>query len=463
MSPAPVPERSGRDPSEFVVTGGEAFRVDTEALSAVARSLAAVSTLVEGLADRLEAVRGSVWRGACAGSATAASFDDEAARLIGDAARIALDALAGARGITAAAAGYAATEARTAADAGGHQLAMRSLVWGSVPPLVAWAVHPSSPVRLAASGLRLLAGGGSALPPLVPWVPAGRPDDAISVVRREVPPGREDASTFAYAGRSLQQAQGAAPLEDGADVPPSSILLERIPRPDGTTAVMVTVPGTQSWSPDDWGGGVFDAEGNLDAMAGRDSHARQLIERALAEQRLGAGDSVVFNVYSQGSLHVFGLLEDEGFRSRYPVAAVTVLGGVPTAFRVPDDVAVLSIANRDDVVPGLSGIPPAPRPNVVDVRTPSRAGIEEAGLLEAVVSAHDLDRYAADARALDGSADPSVQGYAAVLGAAVGAGVVGAGYAGAVPGAVPRRERFVYTGTDTTTPVSSSGSRGPSR
>lgn len=468
MNSEPSPSRGSRDPSEFVVTGGEAFRVDTEALGALAGALAAVASAAESVAGHLEAARSAVWRGACAGSGAAASCDAEAARLVAEAAQAALEAQGSARGIALSAAGYAATEARTAASAGSHQLAMRHLVWGSVPPLVGWAVAAarSSPVGLAAGGLRLLAGGAAALPPLVPWVPSGRPDDPISVVRSTVAPGAEDASTFAYAATSLQQAQGGATLDDGGTVPASSILVERIPRPDGSTAVMVTVPGTQTWAPDDWRGGVFDAEGNLDAMAGRDSHVRQLIERALADQRLRAGDSVVFNAYSQGSLHVFGLLEDQSFRSRYPVAAVTVLGGVPTAFRVPDDVAVLSLANRDDVVPGLSGLPPVPRPNVVDVRTPSHAGMGQ-GLLADVGLAHDLGRYAGDASALDRSGDPSVRGYAAVLGAAVGTGVVGAvaagiPSAGTAPRPVPRRERFVYTGTDTVTPVSSSGSRRPS-
>jgi hypothetical protein len=222
------------------------------------------------------------------------------------------------------------------------------------------------------------------------------------------------------------QAQGAAPLEDGTHVPESSVLVERIPRADGSVAVMVTVPGTQTWAVDDPAGGVFDVEGNLDAMAAGDTHARQLIERALADQELGPGDAVVFNAHSQGSLHVLGLLEDPGFRSRYPVAAVTILGGMPTAFRLPEDVPVLAVSNRADVVPALSGVPEG-----------------GAGGHSSPVAAHDITRYAADARALDVSTDPSVRGYASVLGVAVGTGIVGAGL---------RRERYVYTGTDTTTP-----------
>ncbi|GHG50342.1 hypothetical protein GCM10012320_18900 [Sinomonas cellulolyticus] len=450
-----------RDASAFVVTGGEAFRVDTEALQGAAVALASAGETADAVAGRLEAARAAVWRGACAGSDAAASFEAAASRLVTESAQLAADVRADARSALRAAGAYADTEARTAAAAGARQRALRNAVWGAVPAFLGWSVawpggDGRGPVRLAAGGLRALTGAAGAVAPLTPWVPAGGPGDPISVVRTRTAPGLEDASTFGYAARSLQQAQGISALDDGSAVPPSSILVERLERPDGSTAVMLTVPGTQTWSLDDPGGGVFDAEGNLDAMAGRESHARQLIERALADQQLAAGDEVVFNVHSQGSLHVFGLLEDEAFRSRYPVAAVTVLGGVPTAFRVPDDVAVLSIANCDDAVPGLSGLPPLPRPNVVDVRTPSHPGVGGQGLVKDLVAAHDLDRYAADARALDLSGDPSVRGYAAVLGAVVGTGIAGAAV-------LPRRERFVYTGRDTVTPLSASGSRAPSR
>ncbi|GAB3272484.1 hypothetical protein GCM10027449_09070 [Sinomonas notoginsengisoli] len=445
----PDPHGGERDAAAFVVTGGTAFRVNLEALDTALGALTAAASLAEAVPSHLEAARAAVWRGACAASPGVRSFDAEAAELVASTGHLALDAAAAARGVAVAVGSYRAAEAMTAGEAGGRQLAMRGLVWGLVPPGL-WRIEGDTPARGGAQLLRSILAEGSTVPPLVPWVPAGRAKDPISIIRAQISAGAEDASTFAYAGRSLQQAQRT----------PSSILVERIPRTDGSTAVMVTVPGTQTWSLDDPSGGVFDTEGNLDAMAGRDSHVRQLIARALADQQVRTGDAIVFNAHSQGSLHVFGLLEDPDFRARYPVAAVTVLGGVPTAFRVPEEVAVLSIANRDDVVPGLSGLPPVPRPNVVDVQTPSHSDIRAGGLLKAVVDAHDLDAYAADARALDGSTNPSVRGYAEVLGAIVGTGIVGAAPG---PVGVPRRERFVYTGTDTATPAaaSSSSSSGP--
>jgi uncharacterized protein YukE len=464
--------RRERDPATFTVVGGSAFRADTAALAAAADDLAAASRAADAACSRLESARSAVWRGACAGSGTASRFDADASGLVRGAAGLGLDLAASSRAVDAAAAAYAETEAGRAADVQGLQGLARVLVWGTAPPLVPWEAIGFARGRFAAAGLgAVLAGASGAVAAGVlggpgrlisPWLPAGGGSDPIAVAKAKAVRGQGDPGSFAYAAESLRQAQGNAPLEDGSTVPPSSIMVERVARGDGTTAVVVTVPGTQSWHPDDPSGGIFDGEGNLQGLASRDSHARQLIEHALADQHLALGDVVVFNTYSQGSIHVFGLLESEDFRLRYPVAAVTVLGGLPTAFTVPDDVPVLSVRQDDDVVPGLSGMAPAPLPHVVDVRTPAhRDRPLSSGPLELVGTSHALDRYALDAQALDRSADPSVLGYAAVLGAAVGATAAsppagpgrGAGHA--------PRERFIYTGADTRTPASGAGGKTP--
>ena len=426
--------RKERDPSTFVVTGGAAFAVNTEAMEAAKGALDAAARDIESSRARLESARRAVWRGACAGSAAAARFDLDAAGLVGEAARAGLGASRIAQATAAARAAYEMGEFLRATPWAGLQFAG---LWAArQAPL---ALAPASPVALGAlldpaghvsRALRV----GGALVGIVGW-----PNDRISIVRNAVRPGTGDPATFAYAGESLRQAQGTVPLEDGTEVPPSSVIVERFPRPDGSTAVMLTVPGTQSWDPDDESGNVFDSEGNLDALAGADSHARQLIERALADQELGGDDVVIVNAHSQGALHVFGLLEDERFRARYPIAAVTVLGGAPRQFDVPEDVAVLHLSNVDDPLPSISGRPLVPRPNIVDVVTPAHADRDLWQPLQTIVNAHAIDRYAHDANALDRSRDPSVLAYAAGLGLAVGG-------AASAP-----RERIIYTASDTTT------------
>jgi hypothetical protein len=227
-------------------------------------------------------------------------------------------------------------------------------------------------------------------------------------------------------------------------------MVERFVRADGSVAVMISVPGTETWEMDSPDGNLFDVEGILDGMAYRDSHARTLIRQALAEQALGSDDVVVFNAYSQGVIHVLGLLEEQEFRDQYRVAAVTAIGGPVSAFDVPVDVPVLSFSNADDIVPAAGARFLEPSGSVAMVRTPSRGGPVMAATFpqETVAQAHDLGKYAEEARLLDRSRDLGVAAHAAAVGAALSG--TAAGTAGPAP-QPQQRERFVYTGTDTRT------------
>ena len=427
-----------RDPAAFTVTGGAVFAVNTEDMAAAERELSAAAVDLESSRARLESARRAVVRGACRGSRVGARFDSDAASLVREAARLEGEAGRIAQSVAWSRTAYEAGETLRATATAGLQHAglwaangLPAVLAVQFPGAWGFFLLPGGPAKAVTEDSRR-AGGALGLI-------AGSAHDRVSVVRSSVRPGTGHPATFSYAGESLRQAQGTAPLEDGSKVPPSSVIVERVPRPDGSTAVMLTVPGTQSWAPDDESGVVFDSEGNLDALAGADSHARQLIERALADQELREGDVVVVNAHSQGALHVFGLLEDDSFRARYPIAAVTVLGGAPRQFDVPDDVAVLHVSNVDDVLPSISGKVLQPRPNIVDVVTPAHPDRNLWQPFETIINAHAIDRYATDAKALDRSDHPSVLGYAAILGVAVGGG------------ASAPRERFIYTASDTTT------------
>jgi hypothetical protein len=138
---------------------------------------------------------------------------------------------------------------------------------------------------------------------------------------------------------------------------------------------------------------------------------------------------------------VFGLLEDEAFRERYKVAAVTAVGSPVSAFDLPAEVPVLSLTNADDIVPAASGRPAGPSPGVVSVRTPSRVGDAGTAMFpqEVIAQAHDLGNYERDAQIVDGSHNTAVLNHSATVSAALG---------GAAAVAAASRERFVYTGAD---------------
>ncbi|MEA5455819.1 hypothetical protein SPF06_13875 [Sinomonas sp. JGH33] len=470
------------NPDRFVVTGGRAFAASVESLEASATSFDAVSAALGRVRQALYVARLRVEGAACTRSSVAPRISEESARIEAAVRRCVDEAAREASAVRRAAANYLEEEAKRRSALDGLQNlvvdsdVMAGLLSVFVPRgLFADRSDPASaPGRWAAAFMRFLNRAKI----------GGAPEDAIDVTRKEVVGGREEGGSFAYAVHALGQAQGHEPLEDGTIVPPSSILVERFPQADGSVAVMVTVPGTETWDLDSADGNVFDSESILDGMERRDSHVRTLIKEALNDQGLGPGDRVVFNSYSQGSIHVLGLLEEREFADRYHVAAVTSVGGPVSAFAVPDGVPVLSLSNADDVVPAASGRASPPSGSVVEVRTPSRIG-PAATLIpkEAVASAHSLENYAGDASALDRSTAPGVKEFAAAVGAALGssaaasgpgagtpegpvAGPVASGPgagspADASPGTVAApaapgqsgaaRERFIYTGTDSRT------------
>jgi hypothetical protein len=425
---------------DFVITGGRGFAFRLDSLMNAAAALQASSDALGRAESALYSLRRYVEAGACRGSGLAFRVDQESLRLEAAARRTVDECVRVAASVGKAAASYAAEESRRAAAADGLQ----NLLLGSnaIPALLRLLgphgvgqglnYSPESDGRTLARALRR-------------WDRDsidGGPDDVLVGPRSQIPAGTGNARTYSYALKSLRQAQGQETLDDGSKVPPSSILVERFTRADGSVAVMITVPGTQTWDLDAEDGNVFDTEGILDGMATSPSQVRGLIEQALADQNLGENDTVLFNCYSQGGIHVFGLLEDEAFRERYKVAAVTAVGSPASAFDLPADVPVLSLTNADDIVPAASGRPAEPSGGVVNVRSPSRAGwiarTQFPG--EVVAGAHDLGNYARDARALDGSENRAVLEHSAAVAGALGAAT-----------AITARERFVYTGSDTRT------------
>ncbi|MDQ4503499.1 hypothetical protein [Sinomonas sp. ASV322] len=482
------------NPDTFVVTGGRGFAARLESLDASASSLAAAAAALDRVQKALYIARHRVEAAVCALSVVGPRISDESRRIEAVVRRCVDEATREESAVRRAAASYAEEEAkrRSALDGLQNVLVDSDAIAGLLSIVLPRALFADRRVPAAAPGH----GAAGFLRSVDPSRFEGRGDDATDVEMRVAVGGRGDGGTFAYAVRSLREAQGQEPLDDGTTVPPSSILVERFLKADGSVTVMVAVPGTQTWGADPSDGNILDSESILDGMARPESHVRTLIKRALEDQGLGPGDKVVFNCYSQGSIHVLGLLEDHEFTERYQVAGVMSVGGPVSAFAIPEDVPVLSLSNADDIVPATSGRLAPPSGSLVDVRTPSRTSPAAAAFFpkETVANAHSLDWYAQDASALDTSAAPAVREFAGAMAAAlggsaavgagaagagaaaagaagagtasagasgagagaVGAGAVGAGAAGA-GSAVGARERFIYTGTDPRTKAGTGG------
>ncbi|WP_138444725.1 hypothetical protein [Sinomonas susongensis] len=435
----------------FVVAGGPRFVVALESLEASTVALREASAVLERAGGALYSVRQTVLGASCRSSLAAPQFDDEARRVEVRARRARDESAACASAVARAAEAYRGEEtARTRAMDGLQNFLLRTDAIGGL-------LGPLGLSSVSAAGTRVAP--GSTLATLLRTLQrdrlAGSPDDPVLVSRSPLAPGTGDPSRFSYALSSLRQAQGQEPLEDGSFVRPSSVMVERVPRPDGSVAVTVTVPGTQTWAMDAEDGNVFDTEGILDGMAYRDSQVRSLIEEALRDQDLGADDVVLFNSYSQGGIHVLGLLEDREFLERYRVAAVTTVGSPASAFAAPEGIPVLSLTNADDIVPTAGGRLADLSGSIVNVRSPSRAG--SAAILgfpqDVIAQAHDLGNYARDAERLDESGNAAVLAHRTAVGTALGVGL-GAGVAAAAAAGsasqtgAPQRQRFAYTATD---------------
>lgn len=443
---------SGGGSDGFVVTGGQRFAVRLESLEASAAALRSSAEALGRARDGIYLSRLSVSPGACSTSGLGFEFGDQAWRLEERTRRAREESEGCATAVVRAAQAYCEEETAKAQALDGLQnvLLKADVMSGLLDVLGLGALGAASQPGVRSSTLAKF------LKEVARDRMAGSATDVGRATRTALTPGAGDASRFSYALESLRQAQGHEPLDDGSFVPPSSIMVERVPRADGSFAVVVTVPGTQTWASDSEDGNLFDTEGILDGLAYRDSQTRTLIKQALEDQKIGSDDVVLFNCYSQGGIHVLGLLEDPAFVERYRVGAVTAVGSPVSAFDVPRGVPILSLTNADDIVPTASGRAAVPTESVLNVRTPSRSGPAAAGLFPqtVVAQAHDLGNYAGDAQELDRSDDSAVLAHKAAVGAALGAAAGTAPAAGTVAGAgAPgstdsRRERFAYTASD---------------
>lgn len=235
--------------------------------------------------------------------------------------------------------------------------------------------------------------------------------------------GEVDAPTGAPP-RSLADVVGALATRDAGK--PGEVDVRFVYRPDGTRAVIVDIPGTKSWTP--WHTpDVTSLSTNVRAVQGQaTSYSRGVLE---AMQRAGVrpDEPVMLVGHSEGGMVAVRAAIDARATKRFDVTHVVTAGSPIGQFaaRVPDDVQVLAIENRHDVVPHTDSATNAPAPNVTTVTVDHD--------WHRVLADHDLTRsYLPGARDIDASTDPSIRAY-----------LTGAG--GFLDGTGVRAHRFVIS------------------
>jgi hypothetical protein len=197
------------------------------------------------------------------------------------------------------------------------------------------------------------------------------------------------------------------------------VQIVRVAQPDGSSAWIVQIPGTQEWGPRR-GDNPVDLTTNVRLMTGESTYMQTQIQEAMRAAGVARGEPVMLTGHSQGGITAAALASDPSFRSEFEVRSV-VTGGSPIArFDIPDSVSVLSLEHDQDAVPMLEGRENPDRPHWVTVERslPSSHYTVPDPLSDAappltieagVGAAHGTDVYTDTGRSVDASTDPSLQ------------------------------------------------------
>lgn len=145
-----------------------------------------------------------------------------------------------------------------------------------------------------------------------------------------------------------------------------------IPRPDGSSAWVLQIPGTQVWHPRA-GPVAHDLTSDVRLMGGEEGvlavAAVDALARAQAASgRVGRGDPVMVTGHSLGGIAAMSIGADGGVRERFSVTHVVTVGAPVGHVDVPDDVVVLSLEHAGDPVPFADLVANPDRGNWTTVR-----------------------------------------------------------------------------------------------
>jgi hypothetical protein len=174
--------------------------------------------------------------------------------------------------------------------------------------------------------------------------------------------------------RSVEDVAGPGSLSDlvlgpaALEREPDRIRVTEVPQPDGSSAWIVQIPGTQDWSPHA-GSMPFDLTSDVRLMAGEATAAtvavRLALEAAQRESavRRGKGqgataprrEPVLLAGHSQGGIVAASLASDPDFTAAHAVTDVVAFGAPIARFPIPASVRVLAVEHRQDPVTRLDG------------------------------------------------------------------------------------------------------------
>ncbi|MGV8966033.1 MAG: hypothetical protein ACOH2F_07115 [Cellulomonas sp.] len=182
-----------------------------------------------------------------------------------------------------------------------------------------------------------------------------------------------------------------------------------VPQPDGSSAWIIQLPGTQEWSPGA-GPSLADVTSDVLLMAERETQYEQAVLDVMTRAGIGSGEPVMLAGHSLGGITAANVAANDAVQQNYHVTHVVTGGSPIDRVAVPDGVQVLALQDSRDVVPRLDGYRGTDRPNWTTVtftdNQPTTQYLQPG-------DAHDYLRYIEGGRAVDVSTDPSVQAFSA--------------------------------------------------
>ncbi|WP_104090981.1 hypothetical protein [Arthrobacter sp. GMC3] len=239
--------------------------------------------------------------------------------------------------------------------------------------------------------------------------------------------------------------------KDAYGYPPGSIGVSRVDRGDGSRVWIVNLPGTEVWGDVD-SENPWDLEGDLEGMTAAQKQMftqqqiviQELMKAALNAAGALAGEEVMITGHSGGGIHAAAAAADPAFLAKVNVKMLIIAGAPAKNLHVAPGVQVLDLQNEHDIVTAADYGPPPDTPRWVTVTSHRPGATDGADPLEIIRDAHDLDNYLNDARAMESSDDPAIQGARQKVGEIL---------APAFPGAAIKVTKFVFQGRDVNEPA----------
>lgn len=208
--------------------------------------------------------------------------------------------------------------------------------------------------------------------------------------------------TESYPARSPR---GLADLMDGILAEQNrmdgAVSIETVEHADGTRSHIVSIPGTEDWTP--WNDNPHDAQSNLTGVVGASSDAQMAIVDAMRAAGIKQDDDVMLAGHSQGGINAVALASRAEFLEEFNVTHVVTAGSPTGRMDLPDSVNALHLEHTEDLVAGLDAVPNPPTPQRTTVeRDLSLSGDTFIKALGATVGgAHHLAGYRSTANVID--------------------------------------------------------------